>query len=89
VMFSNIRSKAELPLRLRLFQEVRRKRVGAIQVFSGYGADCAETMAEEASLWVQPVPSKSVSQSLVAISSLWSVLACYWGKALGKGYNAW
>jgi hypothetical protein len=57
-MLSNMRSKAELPTRLQLFQDVRCKRASAIQIISKAGVDHVEMIAEEVKAWMQPVPRK-------------------------------
>ena len=49
----------ELPTRLRLFQEVRKDRAAAIQVFSNAGQDKPEKMEAEAKQYIKgPIPSE-------------------------------
>ena len=59
VLFSDLRSKDEIPDRLALFQRLRLDRVSAMQVFSSVGQDEAAQVAARARPHVQgPLPSK-------------------------------
>ena len=59
VLFSNLRSKDEIPDRLALFQRLRLDRVSAMQVFSSVGQDESAKIAELAQPYVKgPLPSK-------------------------------
>ena len=63
----------ELPTRLRLFQEVRKDRAAAMQIFSNAGQDQPEKMEAEAKQYVKgPIPSEffSFSPKFVLISNL-------------------
>ena len=59
VLFSDLRSKDEIPDRLALFQRLRLNRVSAMQVFSSVGQDEAAKIAGVVQPYVEgPVPSK-------------------------------
>ena len=60
-LFSHVKSIDEVPQRLRLFEEVRKNRASAIQIFSNAGQDEASKIEEAAKPFVQgPIPSKSL-----------------------------
>lgn len=60
VCLSDIRHCEDIPLRLKLVQDIRRQRAAAIQVFSNAGQDQSERVEKEAQVYVKgPVPSKS------------------------------
>jgi len=57
-----MKSIEELPLRLRLFQDVRKDRAAAMQIFSNAGQDEPEKMEAEAKQYVNgPIPSECPS----------------------------
>jgi len=59
VLFSDLRSKDEIPDRLALFQRLRLNRVSAMQVFSSVGQDEAAKIADVVQPYIEgPVPSK-------------------------------
>src|SRR2546421_9869325 len=54
-----MKSTEEVPLRLYLFQEVRKDRAAAMQIFSNAGQDEPEKMEAEAKQYVKgPIPSE-------------------------------
>ena len=56
---NNLDSKAIIEQRLHMYQEVRRRRAAAIQIFSNSGQDEAEKVEQEARGYVDgSVPSK-------------------------------
>lgn len=69
VLFSNLRSKDEIPERLALFENLRLDRVSAMQVFSSVGQDEAAKITHLAQPYVKgSLPSKSKSPPTFLIS---------------------
>ena len=59
-LLSKLRSVDDVPSRLHLFQELRKNRAAAMQIFSNAGQDQAEKIQAEAQKYVDgPVPSRS------------------------------
>ena len=59
-LLSKLSSVEEVPARLHLFQEMRKNRAAAMQIFSNVGQDQAEKIQAKAQKYVEgPVPSKS------------------------------
>lgn len=60
LLLSNLPDAREVPRRLKLFQEIRKTRAAAMQIFSNAGQDEAEKIQKEARAYVKgPIPSKS------------------------------
>lgn len=60
IFLANVQRIADIPRRLELVQNIRRKRAGAMQIFSNAGQDQAARIEEDAKQYVDgPVPSKS------------------------------
>lgn len=59
VLLSGIKSKAEIPERLQLFEQLRVNRVTAMVIFSSVGQDEADKIEEAVRPYVDgPLPSK-------------------------------
>ena len=59
ILLSDLTSKDEVPSRLQLFQDLRKERVSAMQVFSSVGRDQAHLIAEKARRYHKgPLPSE-------------------------------
>lgn len=64
VLFSGLRSKDDVLDRLKLFQELRWKRVSRMQIFSSVGQDEAAKIADRVRPYVEaPPPSKCEDES--------------------------
>jgi salicylate hydroxylase len=70
-LFSHVKSIEEIPVRLKLFEEVRRNRASAMQMFSNAGQDQAEKVEKDARPFVVgPVPRKSRRLPRVCVCSV-------------------
>ena len=59
VFLSNVHHLTEVPRYLELFQNIRRERAAAMQIFSNAGQDQANLIEKEAQKYIKgPVPSK-------------------------------
>ncbi|KAJ9647095.1 hypothetical protein H2201_007562 [Coniosporium apollinis] len=57
LLLSNLPDAREVPRRLKLFQEIRKTRAAAMQIFSNAGQDEAEKIQKEARAYVKgPIP---------------------------------